>query len=404
VLTSEPLTTAELLDNAAEEARRRGLEDYLIVDADFHQNEHNAWAEILEYFDNDVIRRFFEAGGKRGAWLPASVQSGVVQDVSGRIAVQRTLNSELAGAGSEAQVASIRLTMERMNTDYVLLFPTELLHFGTNPFVELERPLAFAYARWISERILARDPHILTMLYLPFNDPEASLALVEEYAGTPGVVGFMITSVRYRPVHDRQYLKVYRAIEESGLALGFHTAFHLYERSLEQLNKFISVHSLGFPHYHMVQITNWVINGMPERFPRLRTLFVEGGLAYLPFLMERLDHEYRMRVSEAPLLKRLPSEYMRELYYTSQPLESYYNRDYLEMTFRMINAETQVLYASDWPHWDFDLPSRIYDLPFLDDRAKRQILGGNGARLFGLAEAASARPPVERLERTLEQQ
>ena len=28
-----------------------------------------------------------------------------------------------------------------------------------------------------------------------------------------------------------------------------------------------------------------------------------------------------MRSCEAPALKRLPSEYMREMYYTSQPLE-----------------------------------------------------------------------------------
>jgi predicted TIM-barrel fold metal-dependent hydrolase len=388
MFTSEPLTQETLLENAATEARRRHLEDYLIVDADFHQNEHNGWAEILEYFDSAVIRRFFEAGGKRGAWLPASVQSGTIQDVSGRIGVQRTVNERLGGAGSEAQVESIRLTLDKMGTDYVLLFPTELLHFGTNPLVELEGPLASAYARWITERILAPEPRILTMLYLPFNDPHACCQLIEKYAGTPGVVGFMITSVRYRPIHDRQYLKLYAMIEETGLVLGFHTAFHFYERSLEQLNRFISVHSLGFPHYHMVQMTNWVINGMPERFPRLKVLFVEGGLAFVPFLMERLDHEYRMRTSEAPLLKRLPSDYMREFYYTSQPLESYYNLEYLEMTFKMIHAPTQLLYASDWPHWDFDLPSRIFDLPFLDEPTKRQILGGNAARIFKLPVGA----------------
>jgi len=394
--TQEPLTQTDLLENAAIEAKARGLDDYLVVDSDFHQNEHNAWGEVLEFFDNEVVRDFFLAGGRDRAWLPASVQNAVIQDVSGRIAVQRVLNEELAGAGSEREVASIRRTMDMLGTDYTLLFPTELLHFGTNPHSELEAPLARAYARWITERILAREPRIITLLYLPFNDPEASVEIVERYADVPGVVGFMVTSVRYRPVHDRVYAKVYRAIEERDMVLGFHTAFHSYERSMEQLNKFISAHSLAFPHYQMVQMTNWVINGMPERFPGLKVLFIEGGLAFVPFLMERLDHEYRMRVSEAPLLKRLPSEYMRDFYYTSQPMESFSNQGYLQTTLEMIAAETQLLYASDWPHWDFDLPSRVFDLPFLDDAAKRAILGENAARIFGLdprrpgAEAAAA--------------
>src|SRR5262249_50892121 len=56
----------------------------------------------------------------------------------------------------------------------------------------------------------------------------------------------------------------------------------------------------------------------------------------------------------------------------------------LECTFRMINAETQLMYASDYPHWDFDLPSTIFDLPFLSERAKHNILGGTAARLFKL--------------------
>jgi len=50
----------------------------------------------------------------------------------------------------------------------------------------------------------------------------------------------------------------------------------------------------------------------------------------------------------------------------------------------MINAETQLCWSSDYPHWDFDLPSVIYDQPFLSEQAKRNILGGNAARLLGL--------------------
>jgi hypothetical protein len=60
------------------------------------------------------------------------------------------------------------------------------------------------------------------------------------------------------------------------------------------------------------------------------------------------------------------------------------NRKALELTFEMIKAETQLLYSSDYPHWDMDLPSTIFDLPFPSAEAKRNILGGNARRLFNL--------------------
>ena len=49
----------------------------------------------------------------------------------------------------------------------------------------------------------------------------------------------------------------------------------------------------------------------------------------------------------------------------------------------MINAKTQLCWCSDYPHWDFDLPSVIYDLPFLAEKDKHNILGGNAERFFG---------------------
>jgi predicted TIM-barrel fold metal-dependent hydrolase len=64
----------------------------------------------------------------------------------------------------------------------------------------------------------------------------------------------------------------------------------------------------------------------------------------------------------------------------------------LEATFKMINAETQLVWSSDYPHWDFDLPSVIYDLPFLKEHAKRNILGANAARLFGLDTRPAKKP------------
>ena len=133
----------------------------------------------------------------------------------------------------------------------------------------------------------------------------------------------------------------------------------------------------------LCRFTNWVVNGMNERFPKMPVLWIEAGLAWIPFVMQRLDHEFMLRPSECPLLKRKPSEYMRDMFYSSQPMEIQ-DMDALECTFRMIDAENSLLYSSDYPHWDFDLPSTIWDLPFLTDKARHNILGGTAHKLFKL--------------------
>ena len=68
----------------------------------------------------------------------------------------------------------------------------------------------------------------------------------------------------------------------------------------------------------------------------------------------------------------------------TEPMEMPDDMDVLEMTFKMINAESQLLWSSDYPHWDMDVPSIIWDLPFLDEKAKRNILGENARKLFDI--------------------
>jgi len=62
------------------------------------------------------------------------------------------------------------------------------------------------------------------------------------------------------------------------------------------------------------------------------------------------------------------------------------NLEALALTMKMIKAETQLMYSSDYPHWDFDLPSTIYDLPFLSDQAKKNILGETARNVFNLGD------------------
>ena len=65
----------------------------------------------------------------------------------------------------------------------------------------------------------------------------------------------------------------------------------------------------------MIHITNWIVNGIPERFPKLKVIWIESGLAWVPFLMQRLDNEYMMRTSEAPLLKQAVRLHPRHVFH-----------------------------------------------------------------------------------------
>jgi predicted TIM-barrel fold metal-dependent hydrolase len=382
----EDLDTTRLLAHAAQQARERNFHEFLIVDVDSHHYENESLRDIIEFIPDPVIRQLARAAGQGTGAASMLAPAVGYQDLGGRITrypLRRTEKTPAAAPVHRDVTLALRW-MDAMGTDYACVFPTPMLQLGLHPQVEIEVAMARAYNDWLTERVLSGTPRIKSMLYLPFNDPDASYQMVRDFAGKPGVIGFMVVSARYRPVYDNAYMKTYAAIEELGVPLAFHAAYNWGDQLIGKANRFITVHALGFTLFNVVNCTNWIVNGLPERFPKLKVIWIESGLAWVPWLMQRLDNAYKMRTSECPSLKKLPSDYLRDMYYSSQPLEVPDDLDVLEMTFKMIKAETQLLYASDYPHWDMDLPSVIYDLPFLDEKAKRNILGENARRLFRL--------------------
>ncbi len=383
----EQFDTARQLANAAEQAAKRRYEDFMIVDVDAHHYENESYSEITEYIEDPVFRGEvrWQGWGRLGVTSP----DASYQNLSGRIARVRRRLDEQTPPSPHRDITLTKRWMDAIGVDVICLFPTPMLTLGTSPRPDVEVQLARAYNRWLIDKLLRHEPRIRSMLYLPFNDPEASLKMVKDFADQPGVIGFMVTAPRDRGVFDNAYMPLYATLEERGLPLAIHGGFSWQEQSFKLANRFIVVHALGFPFFNMLHLSNWIMNALPERFPKLKVMWIESGLAWIPFLMQRLDNEYMMRTSEAPGLKRKPSDYMRDMFFTTQPMEMVENRDALELTFRMIKGETQLLYSSDYPHWDMDLPSTIYDLPFLNEQAKRNILGDNARRLFKLDHTLS---------------
>lgn len=101
--------------------------------------------------------------------------------------------------------------------------------------------------------------------------------------------------------------------------------------------------------------------------------------------MDRLDTYYPPLYESAPLLKKMPSEYIKDFYFTTQPLEKPAGGNAaLERVFKSFDAENHLLYASDYPHFDFDVPSTVTGLPFLSKDARRKIMSENSQKAFNL--------------------
>ena len=79
-----------------------------------------------------------------------------------------------------------------------------------------------------------------------------------------------------------------------------------------------------------------------------------------------------------PHLKKLPSEYILDnCYFSTQPIEEPDNAEHLMQMLEMLRAEKTVVFASDYPHWDFDNPLTAFK--FFPADLKRRIFVDNVA-------------------------
>ena len=156
--------------------------------------------------------------------------------------------------------------------------------------------MAKAYNRWLCDKILDADPaHQIDVVSAVSRSGGDVTTSSTNLPIAKASCGFMVTSTHYRANYDNAYMKSYHALQERNLPLGFHAAFTWTDQSLQLCNRFIGVHALGFSWCNMLHMTNWITNGMPERFPKLKTVWIESELAWIPFLMQRLDNEFMMR-------------------------------------------------------------------------------------------------------------
>lgn len=103
------------------------------------------------------------------------------------------------------------------------------------------------------------------------------------------------------------------------------------------------------------QVISLVSEGVFDRFPDLRIALIEGGFAWLPSLMWRLDKEWKGLRSNTPWVRKPPSDYIRQhIRLTVQPYGAPPQSDYILQAIDQLESEDLLMFATDYPHWHYD--------------------------------------------------
>jgi predicted TIM-barrel fold metal-dependent hydrolase len=215
-----------------------------------------------------------------------------------------------------------------------------------------------AYNDWQIDQWLNRDDRLRGSVHVVAHNPEHAVREIERVGPNPQMVQVFLPTVTDRQYGDPMYRPIFAAAARHELAVTFHHGAHT-RTVLGYPRYYVEWHTLAAPQATAGQATSLICSGMFEELPDLRVVFLESGVAWVPWLMWRLDQRAKEERREVPWLKRLPSEIMREhVRFSTQPLGDIKPKQFLQL-IEMAEAEKLFVFSTDYPHFDADSTQTI---------------------------------------------
>lgn len=276
---------------------------------------------------------------------------------------------------------------EPLGIDFGLLLPAGMVGLGVSADYRYAAAACSAYNDYMLETWLDFDPRFLGGILVTPQWPEAAAKEIRRVGGDPRFKVVIMTSATRTPLGQATYWPIYEAACEMGLPVAVHPGAEGNgicgpSTPAGVPSSYFEWHTC-LPQNTMAQIASLVIEGVFQQFPTMRFIAVEGGVAWLPHLMWRLDKNWKALRETTPWLEEPPSTIIRRhLRLTSQPVEEPDDPRHLLQIFEMMGAREILLFSSDYPHWDGDDPRHAF--PKMPDELRQRIFWENAAELFNL--------------------
>ena len=196
------------------------------------------------------------------------------------------------------------------------------------------------------------------------------------------MVGAMIPSNGLNEhVSARKYGPIYEAAQRLDCVLAVHGGCY-GNLGFNTYSVFPATRSLGMPFPLAIAMTGMIVDGLLDAFPKLRLGFLEGGTAWIPLVIDRLEREVEYGGLS---LKRPVEEYFTDgrVFVGCEG-----NEKALAYAIQRIGPGP-FMFASDFPH-EISIANcreeidEILERPDLPEEHKQAILADNARRFYKL--------------------
>jgi predicted TIM-barrel fold metal-dependent hydrolase len=249
----------------------------------------------------------------------------------------------------------------------------------------LYEQVAKVYNEWAAE-FQREDPERLILLAdLPSHDPEAARQELERCASL-GHRGAIVSSTvgRGEPLFHEVWDGFWDTAQEIGIPIHVHLAGGLHSLEMKLGSWRMPAAVAVVPMQLDETLAGLVFSGTLEKRPKVKFVMGEAGLGWIPYVIERLDHEldkYGAKIQDHKIGMK-PSEIFARQIFTTYEDEGVG----VELIPRI--GTDNVMWASDYPHGDSTWPhsrKALAESPLAQHGPEvlRKVTCDNAAHVYG---------------------
>lgn len=372
---------------------------FKIFDADAHVVEpKNLWERFLDArYQHRVSWQQPFAGMDR--FRPATVDGRYTQShktLYGRQqeAVRWTTEAMIAKYGDVVNKgfdgASVRESMKCEGVDVMVLYGPgyDMWVEGIDP--DLQAGMARAYNRWAEEMRETSGGRVLAAGPVPLNDVTRAVEEVQYAYENLGTRCFWArpNPFNHRTLGDSYYDPLWEVLQDLDVPFATHEFMGLVGTSAgnDRFSSFVEWHSCVHQMEAQMAMLSMIVNGVYERFPRLRVAYMEAGSAWLPSWLHRIEEHVELAGwLETPACTKDPADYFKENCWVTTECDE-------ALVYHVIEelGDDRILFETDYPHPDSKYPracKTFLGQERLSDESKRKILWDNAVDFYRFPES-----------------